>query len=67
MRLHLSKEDTNELIKLIVRGGGEVVATELTSGIDIAVKDIYKNRTFIKTLQEETKWNIRFTDTKMIL
>lgn len=55
MRLHLSKEDTNELIKLIVRGGGEVETNKMDGAIDIVVKDAYKNRTYLATLQGETK------------
>lgn len=55
MRLHLSKEDTNELIKLLKKGGAEVFTTKLDTAIDIVVKDAYKNRTYLATLQEETK------------
>lgn len=51
MRLHLSKEDTNELIKLIVRGGGKVKTVEMNGAIDIVVEDAYKNRTYLATLQ----------------
>lgn len=55
MRLHLSKEDTDELIKLIVRGGAEVKTTEMDGAVDIVAKDAYKNRTYLATLQEGTK------------
>lgn len=53
MRLNLSKEDTQRLIKLLVRGGAEVTTNTLDKAIDITVKDAYKNRTYIATLQEE--------------